>query len=551
MPTVEADARPAPSCSSEHQHGSGPTTASGRWLPELAGLAAAGLTLTIAAGVASQLGLGPVDDAYISLRYAANWAGGAGLCFNPGEHVEGYTNFLMVLLEAAAIRCGAPPVAAMKVIGWASLAGLAGVFTFFISSHLFPRRGVISTIFGVTVCLNPMFICWAASGLETCLYALLVTLGVMLAVNANRKNRPVLSALCLILAALTRPEAVALLPVLVLVVYLRCGSIRPAIQHMCVFVVGFGVYFAARAWHFGYLFPNTFYAKVDYGSSLLIRRGAVYAWDVALAVPLLFVLSMVTLSLIRRAPLYVKAFAMAAGVQLLIVILEGGDHLAMFRFAVPVLPFLSVLAVYPVAYVIERFKLRRVRAGVVALLGVAAIGACNLVAGRQDKRDEPLPTTHLDRFIHESRCSRVWSMLGRWFRENSPTDASLATIAIGAIGYHSGLTIIDPHGLVDPVIAHQQRRLGEGYAGHEKFDTDYVLSKRPTYLLLANLLMKRPYRQHQLHPIVWGAFNKRMLENPRLAQEYVLRPIRIGRGFLNLHVRRDLQWAVKGRPAAR
>ncbi len=32
------------------------------------------------------------DDAMISMRYAANWADGHGLVWNPGDRVEGYTN---------------------------------------------------------------------------------------------------------------------------------------------------------------------------------------------------------------------------------------------------------------------------------------------------------------------------------------------------------------------------------------------------------------------------------------------------------------------------
>ena len=38
------------------------------------------------------------DDAYITFRYAQNWAQGYGLRYNLGEHVpvEGYSNFLWV-----------------------------------------------------------------------------------------------------------------------------------------------------------------------------------------------------------------------------------------------------------------------------------------------------------------------------------------------------------------------------------------------------------------------------------------------------------------------
>ena len=42
------------------------------------------------------------DDAFISFRYVRNLFDGHGLVFNPGEHVEGYTNFLWIV-EIAAI----------------------------------------------------------------------------------------------------------------------------------------------------------------------------------------------------------------------------------------------------------------------------------------------------------------------------------------------------------------------------------------------------------------------------------------------------------------
>ena len=53
------------------------------------------------------------DDAYISMRYAANLLSGEGLVWNPGERVEGYTNFLHVMALALlgfrwpdSTRCG-------------------------------------------------------------------------------------------------------------------------------------------------------------------------------------------------------------------------------------------------------------------------------------------------------------------------------------------------------------------------------------------------------------------------------------------------------------
>lgn len=46
------------------------------------------------------------DDSYITLRHSRNWAEGRGPYYNPGEKVEGYTNFLLMSILAGAIRVG-------------------------------------------------------------------------------------------------------------------------------------------------------------------------------------------------------------------------------------------------------------------------------------------------------------------------------------------------------------------------------------------------------------------------------------------------------------
>ena len=67
-----------------------------------------------------------VDDTYISLRYARNWARDFGPVFNRNtqQPVEGYTNFLWVAIEALFFRFGVRPEAAVTL---AKLLGVAGV----------------------------------------------------------------------------------------------------------------------------------------------------------------------------------------------------------------------------------------------------------------------------------------------------------------------------------------------------------------------------------------------------------------------------------------
>ncbi|NUQ49193.1 MAG: hypothetical protein HUU27_04645, partial [Phycisphaerae bacterium] len=67
------------------------------------------------------------DDAFITFRYSRNLADGLGPYFNAGERVEGYTNFLLMVLMAGVIRLWGPDevLFAAKAVGVAG--GLAAI----------------------------------------------------------------------------------------------------------------------------------------------------------------------------------------------------------------------------------------------------------------------------------------------------------------------------------------------------------------------------------------------------------------------------------------
>lgn len=508
-----------------------------RWTEHATATVAAAAALALARWFADRFQLGPVDDAYISLRYARSWASGDGLVFNAGEQVEGYTNFLWVLLEALAIRCGLDPVAAMAGLGWAAYAGLAFALALLVARFAFPGRPLTAGALSVLLAASAPLVCWAGSGMETCLYAALLLASLLLALGTPERGRPAASAAALVLAALTRPEAAALAPVWMWIVYRREGALAPALRHGAIFGAGFGVYFAARAAHFGQLFPNTFYAKLDYGSAELFARGADYAAGFALAVPLLFALAGLALVLRPGPPLWVRACAAISAAQLLVVAYEGGDHFAMYRFAAPVVPFLGALALYPCARLAG--SVPRGGAPLAALTAGALLLLSDAGLLRSVKRDEPRRPSQLERFVREVQLAALWSELGECLAGHARPGASLATIAVGAVGYHSGLALVDPHGLLDPAIARQDRPLGAGRAGHEKFDPARVLSRRPDYLLIDNYPRPRPPAESELPGLVWGDFNRALLEAPELSRGYAYRPLRCGERYWSLHVRRD------------
>ena len=105
-----------------------------------------------------------------------------------------------------------------------------------------------------------------------------------------------------------------------------------------------------------------------------------------------------------------------------------------------------------------------------------------------------------------------WTLVGKWFREHAREGESLAAAPIGAVSYYSGLTVIDMLGLTNEHIAHRTMpNMGEGWAGHEKYDGQYVLSRKPTYLLLGNIYVTTEPRDPQKVPFITYA-SRRILE---------------------------------------
>src|SRR5262249_33831342 len=151
---------------------------------------------------------------YISFRYAHNLSHGLGLVFNPGlERVEGYSNFLWVLVLAAFDRVGIAPERVANLLAVLLTVALWAV----IARHMWrrssdpPRGGTLLVPVGAFAACRS-FAMWSTSGLETRAFELLVVAGVLrlareLDASRERASAP-LGALLLGLAALTRPDGV-------------------------------------------------------------------------------------------------------------------------------------------------------------------------------------------------------------------------------------------------------------------------------------------------------------------------------------------------------
>ncbi|MDX1643192.1 MAG: hypothetical protein R3244_02420, partial [Thermoanaerobaculia bacterium] len=103
------------------------------------------------------------DDAYISFRYAENWARGLGPVFNAGEPVEGYSNFSWVAILAFVHLLGPGPPTAAAVLGVACAVALVGLCV-----RHGPRTSSawLRAAAPLWVAASPPLAVWASAGLE-------------------------------------------------------------------------------------------------------------------------------------------------------------------------------------------------------------------------------------------------------------------------------------------------------------------------------------------------------------------------------------------------
>ena len=468
-----------------------------------------------------------VDDAYISFRYAQNLADGKGLIFNPGERVEGYTNFLWVMITALGVKLGMDPVGLSKALGF-GFAILSMLVVFRYAKVVYGQQGLMRLAPLALLAASPPLAVWALAGLETTMFAFLVTLAVLSHVRATEKGRlPLVSAAVLVLAALTRPEGLvfAMILLLDLVIAYR---LRPKVMlWLLPFLVVYLPYFIWRYQYYGYLFPNTFYAKTGGGLGPL-ARGLTYVTNyVRTSGGLLILMILVAPFLCRQRKIVLPLIACVTWAGYVVAI--GGDGLAMYRFIVPVLGLCSLLIIYTLVSVFTRAfasSAARTRSAALGIiLGLAVLLTVSNSLGSKEKD-----------FVLEDRI-RVqgnWVPIGKWLRSYAQPGESIALTTAGAVPYYSGLYTIDMLGINDAEIAHRKMpEMGKGIAGHEKHDIEYVLSRRPTYIFHYLFLVRRPVVTRDQFITDWNVGLSYLPDHPDFMRMYEPVSEQIGGYHLN------------------
>ncbi|MEE2828376.1 MAG: hypothetical protein VX498_04235 [Myxococcota bacterium] len=217
------------------------------------------------------------DDTFISMRYARNLATGHGMVFNYGQKLEGYTNFLWVILTVPAYWLKVDPLTWVKGMG--CLFGQLGiVVTYALGRHLAgDRSDLFAWLAAAGYAFSASVVLWSTAGLEPTLMAVLCSGGTLFGMrlaarspgDPGARKDALIAGLLLAAAGLTRPDAHAVVLVAaaagVIDALRRRDKFRPWLLCAGVITAILGPYHLWRILYFGELLPNTFYIKAAAG----------------------------------------------------------------------------------------------------------------------------------------------------------------------------------------------------------------------------------------------------------------------------------------------
>lgn len=427
---------------------------------------AAMLALVVAIAVVTAIQLGWVaDDAFISFRYARNWVEGHGLVYNPGERVEGYTNFLWVAVLAPFQWLGLH--LALPSIGLSLICQAASLV---LTARLAQRIGAPGSalpLAALLLALNYVFASFGTSGMETMLGTLLV----LAALERASAERPLAAGVFGILAAMTHPDHAIFYASLGFCLLLGRDRWRTLPRFAAPFLLIYLPYFACRFSYYGEFFPNTYYAKnadLSYFS-----QGAVYLLMSGLTTGLWAALPLAAYGALRFRHHLVARFAAVATPLFLIYVAKVGGDFMLGRLLCPLLPPLFVLAELGLRDLAAMGgSARTLMSGAsAAWLALAVIVPAPIPREREkylhvaDERtfyaiESYLPLRLRHRLLRKARdIKRV--------AEPLPRPPRISAGAIGIMGYETGLPLIDGYGLTNRALAHWRTRR-RGRPGHEK-----------------------------------------------------------------------------------
>lgn len=437
------------------------------------------------------------DDAFISFRYSRNLAQGHGLVYNPGERVEGYTNFLWTVFMWIPEHFGwNTPLFSVLVNIPLTVITVALALRF--ARKVFVDNEPLALLAAAALAANMTFIGYGTSGLETMMQTLFITAVALLLVphggevastTWQRIGAGVLGAF----AILTRIDSVVLIGAWFLVHVwwmLRRRGDDP--KQVVIAALQLGVpllavvlpWFAWKHDYYDAFLPNTLQAKEWTNWWVPILFGLMYLT--------LFFATFAAFLLIGRwrrlkgtfpAPHATWALVAVVVAWFAYICFVGADFME-FRFVVPVIPILAL----PAAYLVDHYRTPRRQVALIAILLAVSLGH------RLAPPLFPYPVLTFEELKHwPEDDANDWETMGNLFHDkfpggvDAPGQPVIGILPAGAIPYYAELPTIDMFGLNDEWVAKNGLLYPIYFPGHVRTATLDYLERRDVSLLIGSV----------------------------------------------------------------
>ena len=427
------------------------------------------------------------DDAYITFRTIDNFVNGFGLTWNIVERVQTYTHPLWMLLN-------------LPVYFFTREAFFSSIYLSLVVSSLavamvalkIADSWKIGALAVLALTLSKAFVDFSTSGLENPLTHLLIAAFVVVYVGSRRSLQS-LGTLSLIasLAMLNRLDT-ALLFAPALIACARPIRTFRAAAPIAVGMIPLLLWELFAFFYYGFLFPNTAYAKLNTGipQMELWQQGGHYFFNSLTSDPLTLtvIAGFVVATIVFRAR-HILPLAIGVMLYLIYILSIGGDFMIGRYFTAPL--FLAVAAISSVPMKLNRYALIGAIAAILCLgmmspncplyttadYGLTAAQYEMLKAGPgsnrenhniMDERAFYFPwSSWLNASPGKAMPSHDWANQGRALRGDPPQLVTKSTI--GYFGYFAGphVHVLDDMALGDPLLARLPiKQNGEWIIGH-------------------------------------------------------------------------------------
>ncbi len=428
----------------------------------------------------------PLDDAFISFRYAQNLASGYGLVFNQGEFVEGYTNFLWVVLSSVAIRVGLDPLSFSVTLGIFSY--LLSIALVLLSLKKYAPNNLANltvALAGVLLILPHSLLGFVGTGLETAFVGVLL-LAAILSETVFRSNLffARIGPILFFLLSISRFDFAIIYPVwffsYIMVAKIEnisfLKSVTSFFRRATIPLVLYTLYFLWRLYYYKAFFPNTFFAKdhdtshAEAGIEYVVSFFKSFPFLILLCPVLLFGHHFVLSKAIKTFSLFSQIFIIT---YLLYLVLIGGDFM-FYRFFLHIYPLFILLACFGLS------ALPRMNKVFLATFGGLLIWMSLAKPVLAEKY-------HMETLQGMYDCCTITgTKYGKILKEILPATTVISTTMAGALPYYSQLTTVDELGLTDSTVGRGSEKRDFFRRGHVKFASQEYLRNKGVNLVFGH-----------------------------------------------------------------